>query len=460
MKRRLGLVLLVAAAMVGAAGAAFSQEVSKKKEIAIFRLSHYSWNIPDAALGSIDEELKAVFINLGRFDVIGMGYRLGEGDVNEFMSKIREFKQQNVKIPDKFQMGQEIFTEGDMNRLIGSFIVVVPAVTFFDVQREEKTVVGGRRVVSFSSKIKTSFTFVNVAEAKPMAQFFVETSGSDENGDRAVQNAINAIPQRLEFEITKIPEFTLKTGVLENNRGEVVLQLGRDMGIKRGYEFALVNERVLATGHKLDSETGLLVIKEVGQEVSVGTVLFGDPKVGDQLREVPRLGTEATPYLDVLLNPTGAGEGYYVLFGVNAVATKGFYDIRPLVGFEFPLPLAPEGSLLPLMWAFGFPFNAYVGGEYAIYMRRLQVRPQAGIGFGMLVPWAVSTEDPIFTHVGGFVTLKLSYLFSRDTAISADLGYKAWFGIYDRLFDVIDPGATGETTYTGVRVGVGISRKL
>ncbi len=460
MNRRLGLALLAVAMAVGAAGAAFAQEVSRKKEIAIFRLSHYDWNIPEAALGSIDEELKAVFINLGRFDIVGMSYRLAEGDVDQFIGKIREFKQQNVKIPDKFQMGQEIFTEADMNRLIGSFIVVVPAVTFFDVQREEKRVVTGRRVISFSARIKTSFTFVDVAEAKPMAQFFVETSGSDENRDRAAQNAINAIPQRLEFEITKIPEFQIKTGVLENNRGEVVLQLGRDMGIKRGYEFSLVNERVLSSGHKLDTEDGLLVIKEVGQEVSVGTVLFGNPQVGDQLREVPRLGTEATPYLDLLINPGSTGEGTYVLVGLSAVATKGFYDIRPLAGLELPLPIAPQGSLLPLMWAFGFPFNAYVGGEYTVYMRRLQIRPQAGIGLGMLIPWAVKTENPIVTHVGGFVDLKVSYLMTRDTALSADLGYKVWFGIYDGLLELLDPGATGATTYGGVRLGVGVSRKL
>jgi hypothetical protein len=458
MKRRLGLVLLAAAMVAGAAEAAFAQEVSKKKEIAIFRLSHYDWDIPEAALGSIDQELQSVFINLGRFDIIGMSYRLAEGDVDRFIAKIREFEQQNVKIPDKFQMGQEIFTEADMNRLIGSFIVVVPAVTFFDLQREQRTILGGRRVVSFSARIKTSFTFIDVAGARPMAQFFVDTSGSDENRGRAAQNAINAIPQRLEFEITKIPEFQIKTGVLERTGGEVVLELGRNMGIKRGYEFSVVNERVLASGIKLDTEDGLLVIKEVGDQASVGTVLFGDPQVGDQLREVPRLGAEAGFYLDMLLNPTGAGEGFYVLGGVSAVATKGFYDLRPLVGLELPLPVAPPGSLLPAMWVFGFPFNAYIGGEYTIYLRRLQIRPQAGFGLGMLIPWAVDTEQPLVTHVGGFVDLKLSYLMNRDTAFNADLGYKAWFGIYDKLLELLD--ITGETTYGGVRASVGVSRKL
>jgi hypothetical protein len=457
MKRRLALWTCMVAIAACTASAVYAQEVSKKKEIAIFRLSTYNMNIPNAALGSIDEELKAVFINLGRFDIVGMSYRLGESDVNAFMAKIRDLKQQNVKIPDKFQMGQEIFTEADMNRLVGSFIVVVPAVTFFDVRREERTV-AGRRVASFSAQLKTSFTFINVAEGKPMAQFFVESSGSDDDRDRAAQKAISSIPQKLEFEITKIPEFQLKTGVLEKKGSELVLQLGQDMGIKRGYEFAVVDERVLKGGHMLDTESGLLVVKEVGSQVSVGTILFGDPKVGDQLREVPRLGTEMTPYLDILVDPSGSGQGYFVIVGLTAVATKGFYDLRPLVGVEVPLPIAPADSLLPGMWIFGFPFNVYVGGEYVIYVRRLQIRPQAGFGFGMIVPWAVDTEDPIFTHVGGFVTLKLSYLLDRDTAFSADLGYKAWLGIYDGLLDLLE--VAGSSTYSGLKLSVGVSRKL
>ncbi len=461
MKRRLGLSEAAAALALFALAAAcpvFAQEVSKKKEIAIFRLSHYSWTIPSAALGSIDEELEGVFVNLGRFDVVGMSYRLSEGDVDAFIAKVREFKQQNVAIPDKFQMGQEIFTEADMNRLIGSFIVVVPAVTFYDVKREEKTSVGGRRSVAFDASIKTSFTFINVAEARPIAQFFVQTSGSNEDRDRAVQAAINAIPTRLEYEITKVPEFTLKTGVLEATGGEIIVELGRNMGIKRGYEFALINERVLSSGHKLDTENGLLVIKEVGEEVSVATVIFGQVEPGDQLKEVPRLGTEGSAYLDFLINPLGSGEGFYALLGANAVATRGFYDLRPLAGIETPLPIgAPEGSLLPLLWVFGVPFNVYVGGEYVVYLRRLQVRPQAAVGIGMLAPWAF--DDFFVTHVGGFIGLKLSYLFNRDAAFSADVGYKAWLGVYDGLADLIGLDGT-YTSYAGVRVAVGVSLKM
>ena len=86
-------LLVAAALLISAAALLGAQEVSEKKEIAIFRLSYYDWNIPGGALGSIDEEMKSVFINLGRFDVIGLSFRPAETDANEFIGKIREYKQ-------------------------------------------------------------------------------------------------------------------------------------------------------------------------------------------------------------------------------------------------------------------------------------------------------------------------------------------------------------------------------
>jgi hypothetical protein len=337
----------------------FAQEVSERKEIAIFRLGHRGWSLPQGVLTSIDQELLSVFINLGRFDVLGITQRLSQDDVTEFIERIKEFKQEDVEIPEEFQMGQEIFTERDMNRLIGSFIVVIPAVTFFNVERKERELVTGETDVTFEAQLKTSFTFINVAEVETFAQFFVETEASEDSRNEAIQNAVDNIPLRLEFEITKIPEFTIKTGVLERSGSEVVLELGRDLGIRKGYEFAVVSTQILESGRRFDTEEGLLVIKDVGDEVSLAKIIFGDPAVGDQLKEVPRLGFEATPYLHVL---TRTDSVFFSQAGVRAVASKGFYEFRPLAGIEVPIPIGGEGTLINAMWVLGFPFSFYLGG--------------------------------------------------------------------------------------------------
>ena len=451
---------IVAVLLVLCCSFLFSQEVSERKEIAIFKLSHYDHEITDSALGSIDEELKAVFINLGRFDVIGMAYRLSQNDVNDFTEKVKEFKGENVEIPEEFQMGREIFTEKDMNQLIGAFYVIIPAVTHFSIVQEQVKLASGKTKIEYDVELKTSFTFINVAEAKPFAQFFIESSGSsDEAADRAVQSAVDSIPAKLEFEITKIPEFTLKTGVLERKGAEVIIELGQDMGIRPGYEFTILESRVLDSGKVFQSESGLLIVKEVGQEVSLTTLLIGNAREGDQLKEIPRMGFEVHPYFDGLLNPIG-GFSFAGVGGVRITGAKGFYAFRPLGGLEIPIPmLMPKDSLVPLMWAFGFPFNVYVGGERVFYLRRIQIAPQAAIGGGFLIPWLIETEDPLFTHLGGWVNANVSYLLNRDTKIFIDFGYKQWIGIYDGLFEVLGLG-NNLTSYGGIMIGGGITRKL
>ncbi|HOV39477.1 MAG TPA: hypothetical protein PLG79_12185, partial [Spirochaetales bacterium] len=112
-----------------------AQQVSDKKEIAVFNLSYYDWNIPNNALGAIDEQIRAVFINMGRFNVIGLTQRLGVKDVNTFIEKMKDFKSRNVEIPEKVLMGQEAFTEADWNRLVGAFLVVIPSITYFNLER-------------------------------------------------------------------------------------------------------------------------------------------------------------------------------------------------------------------------------------------------------------------------------------------------------------------------------------
>ena len=438
---------------------ATAQEISERKEIAVFRLSYYDYTIPNSALGSIDEEMKSVFINLGRFDILGMNLRLADADVYSFIDRLKEYKEENVEIPEQFKVGQAVFTENDMNQLIGSFYVVIPAVTFFDVARKETKLTGGGTKVTWSAEIKTSFSFVDVAEAKTFAQFFVETSGSsNETEDRAVQAAIDAIPVQLEYEITKIPVFTLKTGVLERRGREVVLQLGRNMGIRKGYEFTIVDTRILESGRQFESEGGLLLVKEVGEDISIATILIGSPGEGDQLKEIPRLGFEATVYADVLFNPlqpVTLGSVFSVV-GFRVNGSKGFYDFKPIVGLEAPLPFGPDGTLLPWMWVIGLPFNVYAGSEWNLYLGRLQLTPQAAFGTGFLIPWLIETEKPFLSHVGGFVDVTVSYLINPNLKASASAGFKYWIGVYDAL--AVQFGA--KTSYGGAYLSGGITYKL
>ncbi len=397
-----------------------SQEVYKKKEIAVFNLSYYQWDIPQELLGSLDERIRSVFVNLGRFTVIGMTYRLEESDISVFIEKIRAFKEENVEIPEQVQMGKEFFTQADLNRLVSSFIVVIPVVSRYDVALDKR----GYSVVNLS----TSFTCVNVETAETIAQFTVNTTGTSLRREDAIKSAVSSIPSSLTFEIRKVPEFQIKTGVLEVNGDEVVFELGKDTGITVGDEYEILATRVLPSGKQVTESKGLLLVKRVEEEVSYATVLFADqtPALGDQLREVPRLGAETAAYARWIFTEAPAGTAPMTM-GLRQVLTRGFYDLRPAVELEFPLIAAVISHSIPL--------NAALGGEYVLHLGRLELIPRisGGVGFNVDFP---SGENPRFqvSRFGGSAGVAATWMVTRDIKLAGEAGYTYWYSLNQTAF--------------------------
>jgi len=423
----------------------FGQVVSKKQEIAVFSLGYYKSNIPADVLGNIDEEIKGVFINIGRFDVLGMTQRLESEDINAFIDSIKAFKEENVEIPEEVQMGKEFFTAADLNRLIGSFIVIIPSVTSYS---RDKLANGDYQVT-----VKTTFTFMNVETAKTFAHATVETVAQDESLPKAVGSAINRIPLKLTYEIRKIAEFQLKTGILEVSGSEIIMELGRDLGIKKGDEFVIVTSRVLGSGKTLTEEKGLVIIKEISEEVSIGKIIYakGGARVGEQLSEVPRLGLETAPYVHVVRDTELRSEPI-VLIGLRQTVLRGLYDFRPIIGLEVPL-------IANIIW--GIPFNFYIGGEWNNYLGRVQITPMAAVGLGAAYLWYLPEDIKdhafIFTHLGGKAQLTISYLATKDVKFVFEGGYLHWFSM-DPTGVIFDEPLLFHT-YKGLFAGGGISIK-
>jgi hypothetical protein len=440
-------LLVVLTIVVFGAVAVSAQVVSERREIAVFRLSYYRYDIPNAVLGGIDEEIRGVFINLGRFDVLGLTQRLEEADLNAFIDKIRLYKEQQVEIPEEVQTGKEFFTRADFDRLTGSFIVVVPAVANYVVARLDTG--------EYQVNIKTSFTFINVEEGRTFAQAFVDTDGKDENRDLAIKEALDSIPTQLTFEIRKIPEFQLKTGVIEVRGSELIIELGRDLGLKEGDEYMLVSSEILSSGRVFSHEQGMVVIKEVSDEVSVAKVIYANPRpqIGDQLQEVPRFGIDTTPYTHFATGVFYPKE-QTILIGARLAISRGFYGFRPLLGIEVPL-IANIAAALPV--------NIYVGGEYDLYFGRFQLVPMAGLGVGMAYLWYlgyadVKEDDRFFlTHVGGMAGLTANYLFHKNLRFSIETGYIHWFSLIP-LKEFTDSLTFPD--YDGLFVGAGLTIKF
>jgi len=124
MKRTATLAALVLA-LAMAASPLFAQApvVSEKKDVAVFALGYYGWAIPFETLGNIDMEIQKVFVDLGRFNIIGVTQRLSSGGLEQFIATLKKAKEASFVMPEKYQFGEAILTEGEFNKLVGAFIV-------------------------------------------------------------------------------------------------------------------------------------------------------------------------------------------------------------------------------------------------------------------------------------------------------------------------------------------------
>ena len=425
--------IVIIAALLIFAQTAGCQEISEKKEIAVFSLSYYQWQVPGGALSLVDDQIRDVFSGLGRFDVIGMEYRLDSLGVDEFIAKIKEVKERDIELPETVRFGQQAFTEEDFRRLVGAFIVVVPVMTSYELEREERE--------KYVSRIEISFNFIDVESAQGFGYFSLGVEATAESAGGAVRLAADRIAPELVFRLRTIPEFQLKTGVIDVRGRQVFLEFGSNMGVRLGDEYAIVTDTVLPTGYVTAEETGLLVIKDVKEEISVGTLIYSDgkPDVGDQLREVPRLGFDTAATVRTVLaqsayNPTDA----VMMLGIRQSTSRGFLTYRPVVGIDVPF------SLLGYVQLPGLIVTMYGGGEIVWYLSRFQFVPTAAVGIGGSVPLR---EDEGFqiSHAGGFVELVASYLFSRDIKVQLSVGYTGWFGLSIR---------SGDSFY-GPHIGIG-----
>ena len=462
------ICLLLSVALPGAA-----QQFSERRQVAVFRLNYYgaprdpvperettiqlgnifrfertverdTTEIFQRAVGAVDEKIRSVFINMGRFEVIGLNKRLQTENVDAFIRALQDYRQEQIEIPETVLLGQQAFTEADFEQLVGGFIVVIPSVSFYNVSRDDNG--------EYDATIETSFTFINVDTMTTEGQFFVETFGSDDDAADAMKSAVDGIPLELEFRLRQMDIFRLRTGVVDVQGQEVILEFGENMGIQRGDEYAIVQPSINELGYETTDESGLLLVKEVREQYSVAQVLYSRPSpiVGDQLEEVPRIGFEITPYAE-LFSDFEVDNSIFVM-GLRATASRGFYRFRPLGGIEIPF----TSTLIGLL----FPMNLYIGGDANLYLGRIKINPSitGGIGGGVPIVDDLFSQDFYLSHIGGTAKVGLSYLINRDTMVNVQLGYARWIGLYDRFFDsqAVRRFFDG---YGGILIGAGVTFK-
>jgi hypothetical protein len=416
--KKIGMILFLSLIAKGMG----AQEIGEKQDLTIFDISYFKADLDPGVVNSVDTEISQVFINLGRFNVIGMEFRLDAADVTDFAEQVKNLKESTTQLPDEVRFGDAYFTLEDFNKLVGSFIIVIPQITSYSNEYSE-----GR----YRAFVETSFTFLNAQNMEAFAAFKIETEGSDEDSATlAANSAINAMPAQLYFEIRKIPEFQLKTAVLDVEGKEVIIQMGEDFGLQPGDEFTINKSVTTRIGRALQEEIGQIIIKQVGADFSTAYLLFGEAFVGSGAQEYPRYGVDLVPMVGIGYR-YGVEEGQsasHFSLALTAIQSRGAFDSRVFATLEIP-------SLTSLIVF--IPLTLTVGVQNDAHFDRLMTSWYLGGSLGAAYPWlfdAASDADELadkiqryMTHIGLRGGVKASMLFGKDWRVG---GFAQLSGMY------------------------------
>ena len=390
---------------VGLAGA---QTQTARGEVVLFSLDATRAGSDFAVFADTDGAIRDVLATIGQFQVTSMAYHLGGADLAEFVDAMRREANGSAYESAPLRVGGQLFGPADAARIKASSLVVIPSVADMKVTRE---------VTGLSAcDVMTSFAFIALTRPHPLVRISIDTHGRDNDRAAAIKEAVEAIPPRLVSVLNEVPYLRSNWGIIDVRGNEVVLELGRDAGIRRGDEF-------VALPPDGTREKGLLMVRQVDAITSVAVIVYSDSpiRVGDRLLDLARFGTDSTVYIhSVLIQPGPAPGGSTPLIGLRQSFSRGFYLLRPFVGIEVPFNLMAAGAP-------GVPINLYAGGEYDILMGRLQLVPRAAIGLGAFTGLAGSSPD-VVSHVGGSLSMAASYLLTRDVKAEIETGWLTWSG--------------------------------
>ncbi|AHC13687.1 hypothetical protein [Salinispira pacifica] len=456
------LIALIAVFCIFAWGL-YAQEISEKQDLSIFRANYYGAPVEKQgdslsikaqigktsveldltssgnmetdrifrnSIGAVDAGIRQVFQNLGRFNIIAMPQRVSTSNVTDFISAIQDYRQQGVEIPEAVRLGQEAFTESDLNRIINSFIMVVPEVTYYDINIGD--------VSLYEATIVTSFSIFNVEDYSSIAEFSVESTGYSDDKQEAMRLAVEDISDQLEFEIRSVEQFRLKSAILERRAGRIILEFGRNMGIRVGDEYEVTRIRDLG-GKVFNERVGLLRIREVNQEFSIASVMYEKERIvaGDQVKEIPRIGFDVTPYVAAIFNLESRSISS-ISFGARAAPSRGFYAFRPVAGVEIVLSNASTAGEF-----IGLPVSVNFGAEYNLFLRRLRLTPHAYLGLVGQIPLQEGDDFALKALKTGLVS-GLSYLLpsaADNIELYLEGGYELQFGFESNPVSGISLGA-------------------
>lgn len=462
MKRFLWIVLVVVMGVV--VNLSFAQdapEVSKRKDVSVFAV-YSSVNMPEAATMYFDNKLNAKVKGLGRFNVIGFQYRMDSGSVAKFIEKVKKLKREKIENDESLideDFGVVVIPAEQMFKMVNSFFVFLPSISGWRTWNREikaKRNSDGVIIVKAHTEYLASATLsikIITADGNLMDVYnsTVEKK-SKKSSTAAYQKAVDGALAGLILWLRNTDEFKLKTRVLKREGGKVALELGKDLGLKAGYEFKIQSTESLGgdSKFKMTSEKGLVRVMKVGDNFSWGRIILGNPQPNMQLIEAPMANVRVALVAGVM---PMASDITSLIMKTKTGASVWSNTFTPLpvaidVGLDFGIELGYAAiAKLTVGALINSPLAFYVdlGVGYELYLGPFSILPELSIS-GALVSFDMGTAyyysgysytkgtvDIMGIHYGIKPKISFNIQFSQNFK----LGAYALYGLYlDGIYSI------------------------
>ncbi|MCX8029135.1 MAG: hypothetical protein N2712_03975 [Brevinematales bacterium] len=441
-------------------------KISEQQEISIFA-SYYTWDIPPNIVNKLDDGIVNLFLNMKRFKVRGYEFRFSEGNLEKFLSRIKELQQQKVLKSEKYvdpKWGTITLTPEALEALINSFSIVIPNIKSFGVETKYELGRGIYYEVTMGLSLKfyepstgEIFHVIDVSKtvsgkSSKLIEMITGIRGRNLTREETIIMAVNEILGEIKYQIRGVEKFKLYTTIVDTKDGKYYIELGKNYDLHPGLELDIVQTKSMVIGGKTRTSTevsGLVRVVSVGEDYSEVIPLFGDPKLGDQLTDALRrgfifklfLGLQQIEYnapKDPVLLPYfnqkwgGLEDGNALVLGISGLndGNSAFFEPQIDISVVFSSPLTLTVDLLL---------------NYSIYFKNLKIKPY--IGFDLLgsftylgtIGWFFYWLDFYLTtfSIGFNAGLNVEFLFSKYVGLSLNIGYKYTIPVYDfiRAYD-------------------------
>ncbi len=399
------------------AAALFPQSVSKKKDIAVFRLAYYGWVLPEELHEGIDAQVLQNFYDLKRFNVTEMNFCIEAEDMAEVSEWMKKSREEKNFVPEEVLRGQEAFTREDWEKMVNAYYLVVPVIQDYGLVVLEEKDAAGKITIRYKATISVEFYIYSAQKKRQTASFVIKEFAFGASPEEAFSKTIALLGISLEAQLRRIPDFGIRTGVIKAEKPDVYFELGDNLGIKKGDEYAVIGY----DEENNELETGLVVVTDTKEDFSKAITLYSSQPInlGDQAKEIPRLPVEFRVYIDSEIKFGKVTADTKAVFspGLHISQTRGFYRFRPCTGLEVNF----EGTSNSKN---GIPVSFLAGAELGnTYKGRFQILPTVQAFYTVLASSnAKSWPEPLGAGVKAVV--HTSYLISRDFKFGINAGFK------------------------------------